>query len=119
MPLPYFRKLVSTLLFTSLLYSCSQDRKENKKEQMVTIEKKSYRLQTFRNEDSTFGYSIFENEQLFIQQKNIPGLSGNQGFKNEKEAKGCGLLMKDKLEKGIWPPSVHQKELDSLNSTLK
>ncbi|WP_254412332.1 DUF4907 domain-containing protein [Dyadobacter diqingensis] len=69
--------------------------------------------------DSTWGYRIYQDTVAIIEQRNIPGLPGNSGFKTEEQALSIGKLVVDKLGKGVFPPSVSIPELDSLKITYQ
>ena len=64
--------------------------------------------------DNTFGYEIRIGSKLFIRQKSIPGLRGNKGFERKKDAEKVAQLVILKLRKGIMPPTIERKDLDSL-----
>lgn len=69
--------------------------------------------------DSTgYGYSIYADGNLFIQQTTIPALSGNRGFTDRKKAEKCAKLVMRKLKKGEMPPSITSNEIKKINSTL-
>ncbi|MCE7064100.1 DUF4907 domain-containing protein [Dyadobacter sp. CY326] len=63
---------------------------------------------------SGWGYRILENGKPLIVQHNVPGIAGNNGFKDKQSALKTARLVEQKLESGIFPPSVSSHELDSL-----
>ncbi len=64
---------------------------------------------------SGWGYRITLNDTIrLIDQPMIPGREGNTGFRTREEAQKTADLVVAKLKKGILPPSVSRKELDSL-----
>lgn len=71
------------------------------------------KVETFKFE-SGWGYRILDKGTPIIEQHSIPGIPGNSGFKDEKSALKTAKLVGQKLEKGIFPPSISMSELDSL-----
>lgn len=69
-----------------------------------------FTVQTFSTENG-WGYRIFKQDTLFIEQATIPGASGIQGFPTEEKAKQIGLIMTQKLSAGVFPPTVTEEEL--------
>ena len=63
---------------------------------------------------NTFGYEISDQGKTIVQQKTIPSLPGNKGFKTKDDAQKCGMFVISKLNRNIMPPTVTPKELDSL-----
>lgn len=61
-----------------------------------------------------FGYQIFNNDKVYIRQKNIPAIAGNYAFKTKTDAKKVANLVIYKLQKGLLPPTITVVELDSL-----
>jgi hypothetical protein len=72
------------------------------------------RYTTFRDSANGWGYSIYINDVMVIRQPNIPAISNQQGFSEEKYAVRTAKLVVKKMKKGIWPPAVTIKELKRL-----
>ncbi len=81
---------------------------------------KYYRVKVKELSDNDNGwyYEIYRGNNLLIKQKNIPGLSGNQYFKSNFQAKKIAVLVVNKLERNILP-NVTREELDSCNIDFK
>ena len=60
-----------------------------------------------------WGYVIFHNDKLMIQQFTIPAVEGNRHFDNQQQAALVGNLVAEKLNH-TQHPGVSKKELDSL-----
>ena len=63
---------------------------------------------------NTYGYEIYSGKKLFIKQLSIPGIPGNNGFSKKSDAEKVAKLVTFKLSKGLMPPTVEKKEMDSL-----
>jgi hypothetical protein len=62
-----------------------------------------------------WGYTIKLNDSLhLIDQPMIPGRQGNKGFSSKEDAQKTANLVMYKMRKGILPPAVSERELDSL-----
>jgi len=72
-----------------------------------------FKVETVRGEHG-WGYHIRQDTTLVIDQKVIPGIPGINGFATEQEAAKTGALVKQKLDRGIFPPTIDSRELDSL-----
>lgn len=66
------------------------------------------------NPDSSFGYNIFQDSVLLIQQKTIPALTGNKGFGDSADAAATAAFAIHKLQSGVFPPTILLNEIDSL-----
>lgn len=64
--------------------------------------------------NNSFGYDIFDGRHRLIHQTSIPGIPGNKGFVRKKDAEKVALLVIEKLNKKIMPPSITIREMDSL-----
>ncbi len=115
-----FPVVILLLLFS---FACSN----NVEKERPTAEKASqeeaasheeYAVEVIPSAEGTFGYHILKNNKPFIRQLHIPGVAGNKGFSSKEEARKVGELVRDKLEKGSFPPTVTKAELDSLQISL-
>jgi hypothetical protein len=73
----------------------------------------SFKVETIRGEHG-WGYHIRQDTTLVIEQKVLPGVPGINGFATEQDAAKTGALVKQKLDRGIFPPTIEPRELDSL-----
>lgn len=107
-------------LFAGLFIACTS--KEPHRDQSVTDQHQQKPISTpvgFSNriiftENIGWGYQIFENGKLIIDQKNVPAVQGNTGFKTKEDAEKVCQFVTRKLEQKEFPPSVSVDELDSL-----
>jgi hypothetical protein len=114
------------LLFTLFVLSCSEQVNKNESNYLVntdTITKvinkpQDYTVQLFLFDSLKpklgFGYNILIDGQTFIHQPSVPSVPGNIPFATADKATAVANLMIYKLKNNIMPPSISQKELDSL-----
>lgn len=82
--------------------------------QVLKTENISLSIETFKIDDG-WRFYLIKNEKIIISQDYVPAVNGKQYFKTKEDAKKVAELMKYKIEKNIFPPSVSLQELDSLN----
>jgi len=104
---------ILTFAGAAFLSSCNGGKKSADSEGL-----RNFKVTAISLDSAGWGYRIHQDTVPVIEQKFIPGLPGRAGFKTEKEALKTGALVVSKLEKGIWPPSVSEEELDSLGITF-
>jgi len=88
---------------------------QEKKIAVSQVEKSSLTYQIINAPNNTFGYDILDHNRLMIHQPSIPGLPGNKGFEKKADAEKVARLVIDKIGRSIMPPSITQKEIDSLH----
>ena len=69
-------------------------------------------------EGDRFGYYVFVDGKLMIEQKTIPGLAGNKGFASETDAKKVTELVIQKMKEGEMPPTVSNEDLKRLKISI-
>ncbi|GGM86154.1 hypothetical protein GCM10010967_17950 [Dyadobacter beijingensis] len=72
-----------------------------------------FKVETIRLEHG-WGYVVRQDMTPVIEQKVIPGVPGVDGFATELDARKTGELVRQKLGRGIFPPTISTRELDSL-----
>ena len=63
----------------------------------------------------TYGYDVFADGRLMIQQTSAPALPGNEGFKTKEDATKVALVVIAKIKKGEMPPTISIDEMKQLN----
>lgn len=64
--------------------------------------------------EGNWGYQLFQHGKMVINQTTIPSVQGNNAFDSEEKAERTARHILHKLENGIFPPTVDQKELEEL-----
>ncbi len=64
---------------------------------------------------NSFGYEILIQDKVIIRQQSVPGAPGVKGFDKKEDAAKVAELVIIKMRRGIKPPTIEKKELDSLN----
>jgi hypothetical protein len=65
--------------------------------------------------DEKFGYSIYIDGRMYIEQKTIPAVQGNNGFVNKEDAEKVAKWVIEKIKEGEMPPTVTLEDLKKLN----
>ena len=71
-------------------------------------------FETYKVDSLGWGYKIFQNGNMIINQPHIPSIQGNKGFTSQFKAATAAQFIITKLNKNIFPPSITPTELDSL-----
>ena len=82
--------------------------------QRIRNEKKAYSARLIFTDSIGWGYQIFDGNTMVINQIHIPSIQGNIGFKSRESAQLAANFILYKLSNGVFPPTVDEKELDSL-----
>ena len=113
-------KAIYIFTFISIiLYSCHSKTFDNVEDTISITDERDTTLlkleiKTIFNDTIGWGYQIYQNGNLYINQPHIPAIQGYQGFENENIARKVGKYICWKIEKGIIPPTISPEELDSL-----
>lgn len=118
-----FKETNPAWIFFFFLFACNTIIAQTKTEQVKNTivgkaEKSSLTYQLINAPENTFGYDILDHNQLMIHQPSIPGLPGNKGFAKKAAAEKVARLVIDKISRNIMPPTITQKEMDSLHIKL-
>jgi hypothetical protein len=72
-----------------------------------------------KNEDNTYGYTIFIDGNMTYHQPNIPAVSGNKGFTKVEHADAVVKLAIQKIREGESPPTLSVEEVENIINNLK
>lgn len=73
----------------------------------------SYRLVEGEN---GWGYQIYEDSTLRINQMHIPSIPGTRGFDSQARAEKAARYVVDEMNKGIFPPTVNAEVLKKIGA---
>ncbi len=116
-------KLIILNLVALVVFSCQQSPKttlstptkqEQKNNNSLPTKTNLYTYKTTFSPDLGWGYQIFNNGAIYINQPHIPAIPGKKGFSDEDKAIKTAQFIINKLENNIFPPTISVKELDSL-----
>ena len=62
-------------------------------------------------EGTGYGYQIFENDHLLINQAHIPAVAGVKGFSTEEKAEITALYILKQVQEGNFPPTITKDKL--------
>jgi len=65
--------------------------------------------------DEKFGYSIFIDGQMYIEQKSMPAVQGNNGFATKEDAEKVAKWVIEKIKQGEMPPTATVEDLKNLD----
>jgi hypothetical protein len=106
---------IESLLFCSFMLICAtagaQTTPLSGQQPATSISKTEFAFKTICMSEGSFGYDIYQRGRLIIHQPTIPGMPGNNGFKDEATAARVAKLVLKKLEDGQMPPSLTVEEL--------
>ncbi len=102
-----------------VLGSCNNDGETIESEHSIKNNSKNevsseYYVLTIENPVIGWGYQIFKDGKLVIDQKHIPVIQGYRGFSSKENAEKLGNYIIEKMKNGVFPPTLNQSELDSL-----
>jgi len=86
--------------------------KETKIYQMASAEIQYFIIKSYKD---TYSYIIFLDGHLIIEQKTIPSLSGNLGFRNTNDAAKVAEHVIKKMKDGEMPPTLNENDLKQIN----
>lgn len=70
------------------------------------------------SEQNTFGYNILDHNRRMVHQPTLPAMPGNKGFATKEDAAKVAMLVIQKINKNIMPPSITPQELTDLKIKL-
>ena len=73
-----------------------------------------YSYKVIYEEQTGWGYQVFDGSKMVINQMHIPAVQGIQGFSSHKKAEKTAEYVVNQIEKGNFPPTLSKEILDSL-----
>lgn len=79
------------------------------------VQEPAYTMEVLEDVKFGWGYQLFKDGKLMIDQKHIPAIQGEQGFSSKENAEITGNYILKKIKNNEFPPTVSIEELDSLH----
>jgi len=107
------------VLMFFLISSCGQEIERSEKESVqkepVNVSNSlEYTVIAVEYPETGWGYQILQDGKLAIDQKHIPVIQGYRGFSSKENAEKAANFIVGKMQRGIFPPTMTEEELDSL-----
>ena len=107
------------LIFLVFLFSCSsneevKDGADKSQPQKHENDSKTASYKIIFTEEIGWGYQIFQGATMVVNQIHIPAIQGMKGFKTKEKATIAADYILQKINQGIFPPTITSHELDSL-----
>lgn len=109
-------KVLIACLTVFFLFACQSEESLPSKKEETNKEQASedYSYKITYTDEVGWGYQIFQGSKMIVDQKHIPAIQGLLGFKSKNEAESVAQHVLNKLNKGLFPPTVSKEELDSI-----
>jgi hypothetical protein len=82
------------------------------------VRKSPYEVKTIQN-SLGWGYEVWKDGALVINQTHIPAIQGLRAFVSQEQAQKAVDIIKTKLDKGVFPPTISIDELRSIGVDTK
>jgi len=107
--------ILGVLVLFTLAYFLYQNFHQEQKEKEVLnpYANSSVTSEIFETENG-FGYKIFIDGNLYVEQPTIPAIAGNKSFDTEINAQKTSDFAIGKIKSGIIPPTISVEELKNL-----
>ncbi|MCF8330678.1 MAG: DUF4907 domain-containing protein [Crocinitomicaceae bacterium] len=86
--------------------------------EVENVRKSPYEVKTIQN-SLGWGYEVWKDGALVINQTHIPAIQGLRAFTSQEQAQKAVDIIKTKLDKGVFPPTISIDELRSIGVDTK
>ena len=66
-----------------------------------------------------WGYEVWKDGALIINQTHIPAIQGLRAFVSQEQAQKAADIIKNKLDQGVFPPTISIDELQGIGVDTK
>ncbi len=98
--------------------SADTNTNRDEKVEVINLKKSPYDVKTVQN-SLGWGYEIWKDGALIINQTHIPAIQGLRAFVSQEQAQKAADIIKNKLDQGVFPPTISIDELRSIGVDTK